>query len=74
MTEIEDMGDVKPTDVIPDAALYVAMYWLKSTEPVLWPMYSFAHNKNDAIKWASENSHRDPDKPIKLFRLPYGSR
>lgn len=73
MTEIELMPDPKPTEIVPEQALYVAVYWWQPSDtPNPLPMYSFGYNKQDAIKYAVENSSRNPDKPIKLFRLNYG--
>ena len=73
MTEIETMPDPKPTEVIPEKALYVAIYWTQQPHALNpFAAYTVAYNKQDALKWASENIYRDPNKPIKLFRLNYG--
>jgi len=74
MTEIETMPDPKPTEFVVTPELWVAVYWMSTGLPASFPMYSVGRNKHDAIKYAVESSHRDPEKPIKLFRLNYGDR
>ena len=68
MTEIEEMGAVKGTLIVPDKCVWVAIWWMKNCN---LPMTMFGHEKSDVVKWVTTSSERDHDKPIKLYRLDY---
>jgi hypothetical protein len=66
--EIELQPPPKPITIIPDSCLWVALYFINGST---LPMCQYGRDKADVMKWAVENTYRDPDKPIKLYRLDY---
>lgn len=68
MTEVHEMPPPKGVEVIPDKSVWVAIWWAKDCN---LPMTMFGQEKTDVIKWVRDSSARDPDKPIKLYRLDY---
>lgn len=68
MTEVQEMPAPQASTIIPDSCLWVALYFIKDS---LLPMCQYGRDKADVMKWAVENTYRDPDKPIKLYRLDY---
>ena len=68
MTEIEEMPNPKATTIIPDRCIWVCLYWIKDCS---WPSTTFGQDKAQVITWATDNSFRDPDRPLKLYRLDY---
>jgi hypothetical protein len=69
MTEIQEQPNPTPTILIPEKALWAVIYWTASDHPLPCLMYS--SNKQEAINWANDCSTRDPDKPMKLYKLEY---
>lgn len=69
MIEIEQQPNPVPTLVIPEKALWVVLYWWVGSHS--GPALMYANNKEDAINWAAKASSRDPDKPMKLYKLEY---
>ena len=69
MIEIEEQPNPKPVTLIPEKAMWAVIYWYAGSYS--GPGLMFANNKADAIKWATDCSTRDPDKPMKLYKLEY---
>lgn len=67
MTKIEEMPNPKATTVIPDSCVWVCLYWIHGFS---WPQTMYGQDRAQVIKWATDAA-RDPDKPIKLYRLDY---
>lgn len=68
MTKIEEMPNPKATTVIPDSCVWVCLYWIHGLS---WPNTMFGQDRAEVIKWAVENTYRDPTKPLKVYRLDY---
>lgn len=70
--EVEIQPDPKPVEVTYDRAMWVAIFWPKPGEyGNTLPHTMYGHDKADLLKWVRDNTYRDPDQPVKLFKLEY---
>jgi hypothetical protein len=68
MTEIQEQAPPRPTTIVPDSCLWVAIWWAQGCN---LPMAMYGQDKADVIKWVTQSSSRELDAPIKLYRLDY---